>query len=95
MIQRQIRHDPGTFPVCATCNHEPRHIQAQGSLSTERRDVLPPGGLRHRLECHCDARMAWCDSLAQAETHWRRHFSAPFSPIPRSARPLLRLHKEA
>lgn len=42
MIQREIRHDRGTFPACLTCGHEPKHVEARGSHSAETFDVMRP-----------------------------------------------------
>lgn len=95
MIQHQIRHDPATFPRCAGCDHEPRHIEARGSHSGEDFDVLRPTGDRHRLECRCDARTAWFPTLELALKQWRESFAVPARRASADVRPLLRLHRDA
>lgn len=97
MIQRQIRHDPGTFPNCSACGHEPRHIHGAGSHSRESFDVRHPTGERHQLECACGVRTPWLSSLGLALNHWRLHFALPeMGPAHRGVvRSLLHLHKES
>lgn len=88
MMQRQIRHDAGTFPNCSGCGHEPRHIQSHGSHLREAFDVRHPTGERHSLECRCGVRTAYCASLAMALNQWQLHFAA--TPPLSSNRPRLR-----
>lgn len=98
MIQQQIKHDSGTFPVCTNCGHEPRHIRGRGSHSREAFDVRHPTGERHQLECRCGVRTPWLSSLALALNHWRLHFALPDMASARRGnvvRPLLHLHKES
>lgn len=93
MMQRQIRHDAGTFPNCSGCGHEPRHIQSHGSHLREAFDVRHPTGERHSLECRCGVRTAYCATLAMALNQWQVHFAAA---VPTSTvRPLLRLAKDS
>lgn len=92
MIQREIRHDPGTFPACAACGREPKHVQAVGSHSGESFDVRHPTGERHRLECRCGEHTPWLSHLVVAESHWRTHYAEAEAPKPR--RTVLRLHKK-
>lgn len=91
MIQREIRHPPGSFPNCIACGREPKHIEGHGSHSREAFDIRHPTGERHQLECRCGVRTAWCPSLALAINQWRLHFAIAQMAAP--ARPLLRLHK--
>lgn len=92
MLQRQIRHDPGTFPPCSVCAHEPRHIEGHGSHSGEAFDVLRPTGTRHALECRCGARTAWVGSLALALQQWRESFAA-VRQASGNVRPILRVRR--
>ena len=77
MLQRQVRHDAGTFPICNQCGHEPRHIEARGSHAGETFDVSKPTGTRHALECRCGARTPWLGTLSLAIARWSEHFAAP------------------
>lgn len=86
MLQRQVRHDSGTFPPCNQCGHEPRHIEARGSHSSEAFDVSHPTGTRHALECRCGARTPWLGTLSLAVARWGEHFATP-APAP-NVRPL-------
>jgi hypothetical protein len=93
MIQRQINHDPGTFPCCAACGREPRHISARGSHSREAFDVRRPTGDRHRLECRCGIATTWCDTLAHARNLWQSHFAIASRTA--TVRPLRPIKKES
>ncbi|HET7163056.1 MAG TPA: hypothetical protein VFI32_10350 [Rhodanobacteraceae bacterium] len=77
MLQRQVRHDAGTFPLCNQCGNEPRHIEARGSHSGEEFSVSKPTGTRHALECRCGARTPWLGNLSLAIARWGEHFAAP------------------
>jgi hypothetical protein len=69
MFQRQVTHPPGLFAACATCRKEPRHYMARGSARHE----WPTFGAlddRHQLECVCERRTGWCNSLAEAVKTW-------------------------
>lgn len=59
--QRQQKHPAGSFPVCPTCNFEPRHI-----LDVRHR---PLGG--HLMSCACGDTPKH-DSLADAVRSWCR-----------------------
>lgn len=72
MIQREIHHEAGTFSRCTACGREPTHVQARGSHSGETFDVRHPTGERHRLECRCGAKTAFCATLPAAQDQWRR-----------------------
>lgn len=91
MLQRQVRHDVGTFSLCNQCGHEPRHIEARGSHAGEAFDVSKPTGTRHALECRCGARTPWLGTLSHAITRWDEHFAirAADTPAPnvRALRP--------
>lgn len=92
MIEHHIRHDPETFPRCRLCGNEPRHIETRGRGRWEPFDPLHPAGVRHALECHCEARTSLQPSLDEALHDWRMRFGvAPRATV----RPLLRLHKDA
>lgn len=92
MLQREIRHTPGTFARCR-CGAEPKHIAGRGALSTEPFDVFHPAGTRHSLECRCGARTAWLPSLAAATNDWRAHFAAPAPAAHGTVHTVLRLHR--
>lgn len=94
MIQRQIKHEPRTFPLCNMCGSEPRHIEGRGSLSNEDFDVIHPTGTRHQLECRCGARTAWLGTLHLALRQWRESFATSPQLRSNNVRPLLRLHRE-
>ena len=69
MFQRQVTHAPGLFAACATCRKEPRHYTAHGSARHER-PTFGSLGDRHQLECVCERRTGWCNSLAEAVKTW-------------------------
>lgn len=86
MLQRQVRHDTGTFPVCNVCGHEPRHIEARGTHSGEAFDVCHPTGTRHALECQCGARTPWLGELSLATAQWAEHFAVLVTQPPPTLR---------
>lgn len=52
MIQRHIKHKPKRFADCATCGHQPLHIQCRGRTSAEATNLQQPTTAdRHLLEC--------------------------------------------
>lgn len=69
MFQRQVTHASGLFAACASCGKEPRHYVAYGSARHEQPSF---GSLseRHQLECVCERRTGWCNSLAEAVKTW-------------------------
>lgn len=69
MIQRQTTHPTGSFEACAGCRREPRHYVAIGSVSHED-PVFSPKGERHQLECACERRTGWCNTLVEAMRIW-------------------------
>lgn len=69
MFQRQMTHAAGSFDSCATCKKEPRHYVAQGSTRDER-PLFGNLAERHQLECICERRTGWCNSLAEAVRVW-------------------------
>lgn len=81
MLQRQVRHDTCTFPLCNQCGNEPRHIEARGSHSGETFDIGKPTGTRHALECRCGARTPWLGNLSLAIARWGELFAAPASDV--------------
>lgn len=70
MMQRQITHPAGTFAVCAGCRKEPRHYTAHGGASHED-PAFSVREDRHQLECRCERRTGWCNSLAEAMHRWQ------------------------
>ncbi|MBE1162398.1 hypothetical protein [Dyella acidiphila] len=71
MMQRQITHPQGSFAACAGCRKEPRHFTAHGSARDEG-PAFSVMGERHQLECCCERRTGWCDSLAGAVLRWQQ-----------------------
>lgn len=69
MIQREQRHTPGTFPVCARCEKEPRHYMIGGGHSAS-----GPSTERHMLECRCHNTLKY-GSLEAAAQEWRDLFA--------------------
>lgn len=69
MIQRQTTHPTGSFDACAGCRREPRHYVAIGSVSHED-PIFSPKGERHQLECACERRTGWCNTLVEAMRIW-------------------------
>jgi hypothetical protein len=69
MMQRQVTHVAGTFAVCTECRKEPRHYTAHGSARHEDAtfSVLAE---RHQLECVCERRTGWCNTLPEAVRLW-------------------------
>lgn len=77
MLQRMISHPAGSFPVCKSCGHEPKHYLAIGRC---RSDPILAGiiGERHVLECFCvgaEHRTALHPRFEDAKRQWRDHFS--------------------
>jgi len=69
MIHRQITHADGTFSACAACKKEPHHYVARGTTSHEDAAFCVIAE-RHQLECRCDRRTGWCNTLADALCVW-------------------------
>ena len=69
MIQRQITHVAGTFPLCLSCGREPHHYTAHGSTSHENA-LFAALAERHQLECPCERRTGWCATLTDAVRTW-------------------------
>lgn len=87
MLERIQHHPAGRFARCRACGAEPRHVRAHGRASNEPIDVLHPAGVRHRLECRCQARTALYADLAEAEAEWGADYAQFSLPLrPRRAR---------
>jgi hypothetical protein len=69
MMQRQITHASGTFAACADCKKEPRHFTAHGSTKQED-PAFTALAERHQLECVCERRTGWCNTLGDAMRVW-------------------------
>jgi hypothetical protein len=69
MMQRQVTHASGSFAACANCRKEPRHFTAHGSAKHED-PAFAALAERHQLECVCERRTGWCNTLADAVRIW-------------------------
>ncbi len=78
MIQRQISHEAGTFPLCRKCSREPKHYLVTGRSTKDSFNLRIPPGERHLIECFCSG--AECStrllpSFAAALIEWRDQFA--------------------
>ena len=84
MIQRQVRHQSGTFAPCISCGREPAHIVSHGA---ERRAPLQFGrhgtSERHHLECaRCDRYTSRCSDQSAAAAEWNEQHGAAATALP-------------
>lgn len=78
MIQRQVTHPPGTFPLCKKCGHEPKHYVCAGRSSKDAFDLRTPAAERHLIECFCsgdECRTDLLPSFVAANIEWRDRFA--------------------
>ncbi|GLQ97829.1 hypothetical protein [Dyella mobilis] len=82
-MQRQVTHPAGSFAACTNCGKEPHHYRAHGSARDEAA-AFAVLAERHQLECACEQRTGWCDSLAEAVRAWEewcQSLSASFARL--------------